>query len=263
MFFKKLTHFVLTISLCGALNCAASDDKREAEFATDVQKTLNIGHAVWLESSGKKFLSLYTETAKNPRSGVIILLHDTGGHPNQQAIIKSLRTFFPEHHWATLSLQMPIREASAPVDDYFSLMPEAKARLKAGIQFAKTEKAEKIVVIGYGLGSLMASSALTEKNDDVNALITISLPVPETREIDAQTLKIIPKITLPMLDIYGAADMPNVVNSARERQVAGKINPKYRQMKLDDEGHFYLHDEGLLVKRLYSWIDKVTQDLPH
>jgi pimeloyl-ACP methyl ester carboxylesterase len=263
MFFQKLTRVFLTIGLCGALNCGASDDKREAEFATDIQKTLTVGHAVWLESSGKKFLSLYTETAKNPRSGVIILLHDTGGHPNQQAIIKSLRTFLPEHHWATLSLQMPIREASAPVQDYFSLIPDAKERLKAGIQFAKTEKAEKIVVIGYGLGGLMASSALTDKNADVNALITISLPVPETIENDAKTLQIIPKITLPMLDIYGASDMPNVVNSARERQVAGKLNPKYRQMKLDDEGHFYLHDEGLLVKRLYSWIDKVTHDLPH
>jgi hypothetical protein len=263
MIFKKLTRVISTLCLCGAFVCMASDDKREAEFATDIQKTLNVGHAIWLESSGKKFLSLYTETAKNPRSGVIILLHDTGGHPNQQAIIKSLRTFFPEHHWATLSLQMPIREASAPAQDYFSLIPDAKARLKAGIQFAKTEKAEKIVVIGYGLGGLMASSALIEKNDDVNALITISLPVPENSEIDAQTLQIIPKITLPMLDIYAAADMPNVVNSARERQVAGKINPKYRQMKLDDEGHFYLHDEGLLVKRLYSWIDKVTENSAH
>lgn len=263
MFFKQLTRVLLSFFLFSALLCVASDEKREAEFATDIQTTLRIGHAVWLESSGKKFLSLYTDTTKNPRSGVVILLHDTGGHPNQQAIIKSLRTFFPEHHWATLSLQMPIREATAPIQDYFSLIPEAKERLNAGIQFAKTEKAEKIVVIGYGLGSLMASAALTEKKEDVNALITISLPVPETSEINAQTLQIIPKITLPMLDIYGALDMPNVVNSARERQVAGKINPNYRQVKLDDEGHFYLHDEGLLVKRIYSWIDKVTENSAH
>lgn len=237
----------------------ASDEKREAEFATDIQKTLNVGHTVWLDSAGKKFLGLFTDTAKNPRNGVIILLHDTGGHPNQQAIIKTLRTFFPEHQWATLSLQMPIREASAPVQDYFSLIPEAKERIKAGIQFAKTQKSEKIVVIGYGLGGLMAISALSEKKDDVNALITISLPVPQTSEKDAQTLELISKATLPMLDIYGAADMPNVVNSARERQVAGKVNADYRQMKLDDEGHFYFHDEGLLVKRIYSWIERVTE----
>lgn len=257
-FIKKLTCISVALYLCGALTCVASDEKREAEFATDIQKTLNIGHAVWLESSGKKFLSLYTDTAKNPRSGIIILLHDVGGHPNQQAIIKNLRTFFPEHHWATLSIQMPVREASAPVQDYYSLFPEAKTRLTAALDFAKKEKAEKVVVIGYGLGGLMASYALAEaKNADVNALVAISLPVPETSEITAQTLAFIPKLTLPMLDIYGSLDMSNVVNSARERQVVGKTNADYRQVKIDNEGHLYLHDDGLLVKRIYSWIVEV------
>jgi len=257
MFSKTVAQVGLVLCLCSAWTCGASDEKREAEFATDIQTTLSVGHTVWLEANGKKFLSLYTDTAKNPRSGIIILLHDVGGHPNQQAIIKNLRAFFPEHHWATLSIQMPVREASAPVQDYFPLFPEAKTRLLEAIKFAKKEKAEKIVVVGYGLGGLMASYALADtKDNDVNALITISLPVPETNETTAQTLGLISKLTLPMLDIYGALDMPNVVNSARERQVVGKLNPHYQQVKLDDEGHLYLHDDGLLVKRIYSWIDK-------
>lgn len=248
----------VALYLCGELTCVASDDKREAEFATDIQKTLNLGRAVWLETPEKKFLSLYTDTAKNPRHGVVILLHDTGGNPTQQAIIKPLRTFFPEHHWATLSIQLPVREAGAAVQDYYALFPEAKARFVAAINFAKTEKAEKIVVVGYGLGGLMASYSLSEKIADVNALVTVSLPVPETSDLTAQTLQFMPKLTLPMLDIYGALDLPNVVNSARERQVMGKINSNYQQIKIDNEGHLYLHDEGLLVKRIYSWIDKIT-----
>lgn len=245
-----------TFCLCAALICVASDEKREAQMAQDVQKTLNIGHAVWLDASGKKFLGLRTDTAKNPRAGMIILLHDTGGHPNQQAVIKHLRTFFPEHHWATLSIQLPVREASAPVQDYYSLLPEAKTRILEAVKFAKTEKAEKVVVIGYGLGSLMASYALSDlKTDDVDALVTISLPVPQTGEINVQTLQIIPKITLPMLDIYGETDMPDVVQNARDKQVAGKTNPHYRQVKIDNEGHLFLHDDGVLVKRIYSWLN--------
>jgi hypothetical protein len=263
MFSKTVTRMGLALCLCGALTCVASDEKREAEFATDIQTTLNVGRAVWLDANGKKFLSLYTDTAKNPRSGMIILLHDIGGHPNHQAVIKNLRTFFPEHHWATLSIQMPVREASAPVQDYYSLFPEAKTRLTAALDFAKKEKAEKVVVIGYGLGSLMASYALADsKSNDVNALVAISLPVPETSDITAQTLSIMPKLTLPMLDIYGALDMPNVINSARERQVVGKINAYYQQVKLDNEGHLYLHDDGLLVKRIYSWIERVIDTFP-
>ena len=253
---KIITRISTVLLLCLALNSVASDEKREAEMAVDVQKTLNLGHAVWLEADKKKFLGLFTDTAKNPRSGMVILLHDTGGHPNQQAVIKNLRAFFPQHRWATLSIQLPVHEASAPVQDYYSLFPEAKNRLAAAIEFAKNEKAEKIAIVGYGLGSLMATYALSEtKNEAVTALVTISLPVPETTENTAQTLQFIPKISQPMLDIFAENDMPDVVRSARDKAVAGKINPHYRQVQIDHEGHFFLHDDGVLVKRIYSWLN--------
>lgn len=253
---KIITRISTVLLLCLALNSVASDEKREAEMAVDVQKTLTLGHAVWLEADKKKFLGLFTDTAKNPRSGMVILLHDTGGHPNQQAVIKNLRAFFPQHRWATLSIQLPVHEASAPVQDYYSLFPEAKNRLAAAIEFAKNEKAEKIAIVGYGLGSLMATYALSEtKNEAVTALVTISLPVPETTENTAQTLQFIPKISQPMLDIFAENDMPDVVRSARDKAVAGKINPHYRQVQIDHEGHFFLHDDGVLVKRIYSWLN--------
>lgn len=171
-------------------------------------------------------------------------------------MIKNLRTFFPQHHWATLSIQLPIREASAPVQDYYSLFSEAKNRLNAAIEFAKNEKVQQIAIVGYGLGGLMATYALSEtKNENVAALVTISLPVPETSENTVQTLQFIPKITQPMLDIFGQNDMPDVVRSARDRAVAGKINPHYRQVQIDHEGHFFLHDDDVLVKRIYSWLN--------
>lgn len=253
---KIITRISTVLLLCLALNSVASDEKREAEIAADVQKTLNLGHAVWLEADNKKFLGLYTDTTKNPRAGIVILLHDTGGHPNQQAVIKNLRAFFPQHRWATLSIQLPVHEASAPVQDYYSLFPEAKNRLAAAIEFAKNEKAEKIAIVGYGLGSLMATYALSEtKNEAVTALVTISLPVPETTANTAQTLQFIPKISQPMLDIFAENDMPDVVRSARDKAVAGKINPHYRQVQIDHEGHFFLHDDEVLVKRIYSWLN--------
>lgn len=255
MLSKIIIRMSCTFCLFATLTCVASDEKREAQMAQDVQKTLNVGHAVWLEAENKKFLGLLTDTTKNPRAGMVILLHDTGGHPNQQAVIRNLRTFFPEHHWATLSIQMPVREASAPVQDYYALLPESKTRVLEAIKFAKSEKAEKVVVIGYGLGGLMASYALADtKNIDVDALVTISLPVPQTSETNAQTLQLIPKLTLPMLDIFGENDMPDVLKNTRDKQVAGKTNPHYRQVKIDNEGHLFLHDDGVLVKRIYSWL---------
>jgi dienelactone hydrolase len=234
--------------------CLASDQKREAEFADGINKTLAMGKAVWLESEGKKFLGLYTPTEKATSKDAVIILHDMGGHPNQQQLIYGLRAFLPEHNWTTLALQMPLREASVEREDYYALFPEAAARIQAGISYAKGNGAENIVVVGYGLGGLMGIYALSEQAADIKALVAISLPVPTTANKAAQTLEFINKIKMPMLDIYGALDVADVTGSARERRLAAKENMGYRQIKIDDEGHAYLHDEGLLVKRIYSWL---------
>ncbi len=246
--------FILCIARLLSDACWASDQKREAEFAESINKTLAMGKAVWLESEGKKFLGLYTEIEKVVGHGVVIILHDMGGHPNQQQLIYDLRVFLPEHNWATLSLQMPLREGGAEKEDYYALFPEAAARIQAGIDYLKGNGAASIVVIGYGLGGLMGVYALSEQAADVKALVTISLPVPKSENKAAQTLEFINKIKMPILDIYGAVDVADVTDSARERRLAAKENAAYRQIKINDEGHAYLHDEGLLVKRIYSWL---------
>jgi dienelactone hydrolase len=253
----KLSGFaVLVLCLAYLLGdvCLASDEKREVDFADGINKTLTMGKAVWLESEGKKFFGVYTETEKIAGKGTVIILHDMGGHPNQQQLIYDLRVLLPEHNWTTLALQMPLRETGVAKEDYYALFPEAAARIQAGINYAKSNGAENIVVVGYGLGGLMGVYALSEQETEIKALVTISLPVPSTENKTAQTLDFIKKIKIPMLDIYGAVDLPDVTESARDRRLAAKENTGYRQIKIDDEGHAYLHDEGLLVKRIYSWL---------
>lgn len=255
MLIKRLAQVSLTLCLCSALPCiASSDEKREADFALDIQKTLKTGTAVWLHTPEKKFLSLYTDTPSTDRQGFIILLHDIGGNPDQELVIKKLRHFVPNHHWASLSVQMPLRESGAAMGDYYDLFPEAKERLIAAIKFAKAEKAEKVVIVGYGLGALMATYALADKSIDVNGVVLISLPVTD----NSDTLLFISKFNLPILDIYAELDIPEVVRSARDRLVAGKKNSTYRQVKLENEGHQFLHDDDLLIKRVYSWVDRVV-----
>jgi len=254
---KLFRSVVFGLCMAGGLSDAslAGDEKREADFAESISNTLTVGKAVWLESEGKKFLGVYTETVRTGGKGTVIILHDIGGHPNQQQLIYGLRVFFPEHNWATLSLQMPLREAGVEKEEYYALFPEAAARIQAGINYAKNNGAGNIVVVGYGLGGLMAAYALSEQAIDIKALAAISLPVPAIEDKTAQTLELIRKIKIPMLDIYGALDVPDVTESARERRLAGKDNTGYRQVKINDEGHAYLHDDGLLVKRIYSWLE--------
>ncbi|MGZ5585113.1 MAG: DUF3530 family protein [Methylobacter sp.] len=257
---KLLRPVVFALCMAGLLNdvCWAGDEKREAEFAENISNTLTVGKAVWLESEGKKFLGVYMETERTRSKGTVIILHDIGGHPNQQQLINGLRVFLPEHNWTTLALQMPLREAGVEKEEYYALFSEAAARIQAGIAYAKNNGAGNIVVAGYGLGGLMGAYALSEQAIDIKALAAISLPVPATENKTAQTLEFIRKIKIPMLDIYGALDVPDVTESARERRLAAKDNTGYRQVKINDEGHAYLHDEGMLVKRIYSWLEATS-----
>jgi len=257
---NKPVLMIFALCLFMGMDSLASDGKREADVADEISKTLIMGKSVWLEATSQKFLALYTETEKAAGKGGVIIVHDSGGHPDQQPLIHQLRTVLPEHGWATLALQMPLREIGADKDEYYPLFPDARARIDAGIQYLKQNGAQTIVLAGYGLGGLMSVSALNQPMPDIKALVTVSLPVSETDVKTAQTLELIKAIKIPMLDIFGALDVPDVVESASERRVAAKENSDYRQIKINDEGPLYLHDEGLLVKRVYSWLARVTEN---
>ena len=237
---------------------SASDSKREADFADEIAKTHALGKLLWLEAKGKKFLGLYTETEKRINKGTIIILHDMGGHPNQLRLIKSLRTFLPQHHWSTLSLQMPLWEMDATEAEYYVLFPEAAARIKAGVDYLKAHNNETLILVGYGLGAMMAVYALSQQTPDITAVALVSLAAPGNPNPQAQMLEFIQKITIPMLDIYAERDQAAVVAAARDKRVAAKKNPAYQQIKISDEDHLFQHDEGLVVKRIYSWIERTV-----
>jgi len=253
--FTKLILFLL-LSLTVS-HVQAGDVKREADVAETINKTLSFGKAVWLDAGPTKFLSLYAETEKPASNGTVILLHDLGGHPDQQAVIYQLRRLLPAYNWATLSLQLPLRELGAGAEDYYPLFPDALARLQAGVKYAQDNGAKNIAVVGYGLGALQAVYAQSEQPADIKAIVAISLPVPETNSKTAQTIAFIKNIKIPVLDVYGALDLPDVTESARDRRLATKENTAYRQLSINDEGHQYLHDEGLLGKRVVSWLARV------
>ncbi len=256
----KITRSVLWL-LCGvfAVIGQASDAQREADFAVETGRNLQVGEVLWLEAQGTRFLGLYTETEQSEDYGVAVIVHDMGGQPDQQYVMHALRTLLPEHRWATLALQMPVREAGAPVGDYYALFPEAQARIQAAIEYLKAGTPRNIVLIGYGLGSLMALYYQSEHPESgVAAIVCISLPVPDNTGDVVQTLKFISDADLPILDIYASLDLPEVVESARKRRLAARANNSYRQVRIDDHRHQFQHDQGLLVKRIYSWLRRVV-----
>lgn len=235
----------------------AGNDGQESIVSENIIKNLTIGKAIWLEATkGKDFLALYTEIEAIYGNGVAVILHDRGEHPDQQKLVHDLRVTLPEHKWATLSLQMPILGNGASQEDYLDLFPDAAARINTGINYAKENGATSIVVVGYGLGAQMAVYALSqEKTPVVDALVAICLPVSNTDNKVADTLELVKKLNFPILDIYGSLDLAEIVKTAQKRRLAAKENPRYRQIEIDGQAHDFQHDEGLLVKRIYSWLN--------
>ena len=119
-------------------------------------------------------------------------------------------------------------------------------------------KLSQAMLVGYGLGGVMAVYFVKEGGavSEVDAIVAISLSVPDSEQQQVQVVDFIGDIKQPFLDIFAEFDLPEVTDSARKRRIAGKMSSAYRQFKIEGEGHLFQHDEGLLVKRVYSWINR-------
>lgn len=236
----------------------ASDELRELDYAEQIQASFSTGEIVWLQVKGKKFLTLYTETEEIENLGTVIILPPMDGHPDQSKLIKPLRSYFPEHGWASLSIQLPVLGVDAAEYEYYPLFDNAKARIQAAIDYLLAAKAKNIVLVGYGLGGMMAVYYLKENANktDIKGLVTISLSVPESDQKQVQVINFINDIKQPFYDVFAEFDLPGVTESARKRRLAAKENSAYRQFKIAGEGHLFQRDQGLVVKRVYSWISR-------
>ncbi len=239
---------------------SASNELRELEYAEKIETSFSLysmGKIVWLLTEKNKFLTIYTVTEKKENSGTAIIIHSMGKHPDHANLIKPLRTYLPQHNWATLSLQMPVLSVGDKQEDYYPLFDSANTRIQAGIDFLVSAEVKNIVLIGEGLGGMMAAYYLkkTQVNDDVRAIVTVSLSVHDSDKKQAQILDFITNIEQPFLDIYAGHDVPEVTASARKRRISGKNNSGYRQLKIKGESHKKQHNKELIVKRVYSWLN--------
>lgn len=263
---------VLAINCCIA-NAWASNELQELNYAEEIESSYSTGEILWLQAKGRKFLTLYTESEHLKVAGAAIILHPINGHPDQKRLINPLRTYLPQHHWSTLSIQLPVLGIYAKEQEYYPLFDDAQARIQAAMNYLISAEVKNIVLIGYGMGGLMATYYLKDKGkkkkDDKTttkkAIVAISLSTPKTDYKQVQIIDFISQIELPFLDIFAEYDIPAVTDSARKRRISAKANSTYRQLQIAGEGHLFQHDEGLVVKRVYSWIYRTfnkAQDAP-
>ena len=239
----------------------AADLEREARWAEQIVDAILVGEPVWLEAGDHKFLSIQTGAEDGGQERAVILMHGIGVHPDWPAVINPLREQLPEHGWATLSLQLPVLAADAQVDDYYPVFPEAYPRIDSAVHHLKAQGYKTIVLVAHSLGSQMAAGWLAQQRDaDVQGFVAIGM-TGRTRDGHGSTLDYLAAITVPVLDLYGEADLPTVLDSNAARAAAPQRagNTAYRQREVSAAGHMFEGQNEALLDAVVNWLSSIPR----
>lgn len=249
----------LIISSLLATPLFASDFAKEKRWANDIVGALIDGEPVWLNADGHKFLGIYTQSSAKKIKGAVIVLHGTGVHPNWQTVVYPARVRLTEHGWHTLSLQMPILANNVDIKDYGPVFKEIAPRLRAGLAYLESKGVKNVVILGHSLGSTMAAYFLaTNKAPQVSALVAVGVSGTEFSDPGLAYFSTLPKISIPILDIYGSNDIEPVLSSVQTRaDIARKSGHKvYDQVVVKGGDHFQTDTEDQFIKYVSDWLDK-------
>lgn len=247
--------FIGLLVLLAAPVGLASDLEKEKRWADQIVDALIEGEAVWFTVDGREVLAIFTEAEEPDSKLAAIIVHGIGVHPNWQQVVYPLRTGLPSRGWNTLSLQMPILPNEADPAEYAAIIDEVGPRLDAGIAFLKERGFDKVVIIGHSLGSTMTAYYLATGDHGVAGFVAIGMPdgIPNS---DIQNAEMVPKITAPILDLYGSDDSPDVLAAVPQREKvksAGSGGP-YWSRSVEGANHFFDGKEDALVETVDAWM---------
>lgn len=228
-----------------SFGAVAADYAREKRWADEITPSILVGEAVELSAQKRNFLAILTPAEKT-RAGVIVV-HGLGVHPDWN-MIGVLRTGLPQAGYTTLSIQMPVLEASAKADAYKSTFPEAARRLAAAVEYLNKRGIDKIAIVSHSMGAAMTQYYLSKTpTAPVQAWVSIGISMPEPYA----------KLKLPILDLYGAEDLPPVLANASARAEELKANPASKQIVAPATDHFFNNRDAELVKYVKDYLDSI------
>jgi pimeloyl-ACP methyl ester carboxylesterase len=241
---------------------AAADLAREQRIDEQISDAILDGEAVYLQAGEQRFLGIYTKAGHQPARGAALILHGRGANPDWIDIINPLRTRLPEYGWDTLSVQLPVASEGASDAEWAAVVPESLPRVGAALDFLKKQGTHKIVLISHSFGTHTAAGYLSSKRPAaVVAWVGIGMS-PDQRTPETDTMAMLPRIKLPILDLYGQQDLANVISTAEARRKAahGAGNDAYEQREIAGADHFFSRQDDLLVSMVKAWLAKVSNE---
>ncbi len=265
MIMKRTAIHIIIFLLSFMFTCQVSAQdiqaqNREQQIAEKLALIAGADEIVSLKAPGGRFIGIYQRAKTGESHGVVILAHGMGAHPDWPDVISPLRTQLPEFGWSTFSIQMPILSPDEPVAEYGKTLKVAKSRLNAAIDYLHTWEIEQIILLGYSFGAVQVASYLASgKNENVRAFVSVSMLSQKFIKPGLDVFKLIGGIDLPMLDIYGDEDLPDVRRGSDDRRLAASKNGNrdFKQIELKHAGHHYQGVEEALVEQIQIWLKNI------
>ena len=238
------TTAILALLILTSQVFASPDYAREQRWADEIIPGLIVGEPVYLtQKNGHRFLGIFAEE-DNMAMGLIIV-HGMGIHPDW-GMVSTLRQGLYDHGYTTLSIQMPVLAADASYTAYPAIFPDAVERLQVAVGYLKQKGYKHIAIVSHSNGSRMSRVYMSKNPQHIKAWVALSLTQGDT----------FAGVRVPILDLYGADDLPHVLSNTRQR-LASLENNASKQTVIPDANHLFSGHEEEMVNAVKSFLDKV------
>ena len=244
---------MVACGLLAASGVQGSDLAKEARWAAQIVDSLMDGDAVYLDDGRSEFLALETPATDDDSTRAVVVMHGTGVHPNWPTVVQPLRVRLTESGWHTLSIQMPVLANEAEHGDYAGIYDWVPGRIDAAVRYLRDKGAEKVVLVGHSQGATMVAYYLSRAHAPVDGFVAVGMSGGIAGG-PMDTLAQLPQLDLPILDLYGSEDLPEVLASAAQRREA-TTSGDYTQQTVDGADHFFDGEEAQLLEVVNGWLD--------
>lgn len=247
---KNLVAASMAFLALAAGGARAQDYEREKRWADEITPAVVIGDVVRIKAaSGREFIALHAEGKAGMPA--IVLAHGVGVHPDH-SIIGLLRSRLNDLGYTTTSIQLPVQDKNAQVDDYFpKVFPDAADRMARAAEWLRGRGHTRLILLSHSMGAWMANVYFDKSHEATPYRAWVVMGLTGGYSWGMR------RYGFPILDVYGEADITPVLGAAGRRKFALKDANGSRQVMIAGADHFYAGRE----KELATAIDAFLKEL--
>ena len=251
---RSLAAIMVLITVVASPSARPSDLDKERRWAEQVVDSLLDGEAIYLNDGRNDFLAIETASAEPSGDKAAVIMHGTGVHPNWPTVVQPLRVGLTGSGWHTLSIQMPVLANEAKHEEYAAIYDWVPGRIDAAVAHLRQQGFAKVVLIAHSQGSTMTAYYFSQPHQPVDGFVAIGMSGGSGGgPMDA--LSRLRGIDVPMLDLYGSEDLPEVLASVEARAAqGGGPGRDYTQQRVEGADHFFEGEEEPLIEAVNAWL---------